>query len=360
VSEAPPSEVGGRNDDQRRTYRVNIIQIVYSMNKILFLSFLFFLLITGLSIAHADEGISATVSAEEEVIRVADVVDLTLEVRHPVGYRLIPLELEESWGEFEVRSLSTVVVSGNADGTESSRMTMAVVLWAPGTYETPPLPLKVSSPTGELSEVTAEPLLVTVGSVLAEGDGELRDIKGQATLPGPPLWPWLLGGLLGALLLGLLILGGLSLLYWFLMARNARSPRVLPDNRPPYEVALDELARIQQLNLPLQGQFKQHYSLVSDTLRHYLEKRYPISVTERTTEEIGQTLKEIGVSDHHNTMLLNLLADADLVKFSDVIPDLLDAQEFPEQARQVLLAIRPVIANPSPNSPPQNAKEVVE
>ncbi len=44
------------------------------------------------------------------------------------------------------------------------------------------------------------------------------------------------------------------------------------DNRLPHEIALDDLTRIGQLGLPEQNRFKEHYTLVSDTIRIYIER----------------------------------------------------------------------------------------
>ena len=324
------------------------------MNKTLSLTLLLFLLITGFSITRADEGISAKLTPQQKELHVGDVINLTLDVTHPAGYRLIPLELEQTWGDFELRSLSPVTVSRNADGTESSQQTIAVTLWGLGTYQTPLLPLKVSSPTGELSEVRANSVSLTVVSVLEEGDSQLREIKAQATLPSPSLWPWLLGGLL----VTVLILGPLLWLYKRLLAKRAHGSRVVPDNRPAYQVALDELQRIRGLNLPTQGQFKEHYALVSDTLRRYLEKTYPIQATEQTTKEIQQALAPLSMTDDQKTTLLNLLNEADMVKFANVEPDLSQARELPEQAHHFVLGTRLPTANPSPNGNEQTQKEV--
>ncbi|MCZ7672741.1 MAG: hypothetical protein M5U34_39295 [Chloroflexi bacterium] len=58
-----------------------------------------------------------------------------------------------------------------------------------------------------------------------EGDTELRDIKPQATLPIPSLWPVFVAAL-GALL---------ATAVWFI----ARRVKEAFDNRLPHEVALD-------------------------------------------------------------------------------------------------------------------------
>ena len=90
-----------------------------------------------LATAHAQEGISAALTAEVSELNVGDVIPLTLQVTHPAGYRVIPVQLEQSWGEVEVRDVSSTVVTLNPDGTETTTQTIAVTLWAPGVHSTP-------------------------------------------------------------------------------------------------------------------------------------------------------------------------------------------------------------------------------
>lgn len=287
---------------------------------------------------YADEGISATLIVTSNLSTVGDIVDLTVEVTHPVGYRLVPLDLASSWGEFEVRSLSRVTVEDEVNGMTRSRQTISVTLWAPGEYQTPPLLLQVSDSTGQVREVSTESVFLTVGSVVQDDDTELRELKEQATLPRPPIWPLALGGgLLGWLLL--------ALAWWLYRSwrnRRAQLPQEAPDLRSTYQKTLDELERIEGLNLPTQGRFKEHYTLLADTIRHYLEETYPIQANEQTTEEIQQAVADLSMPDEQKRGLFQLLHDADMVKFANVVPDLSQAREQAERAREFVLMSRTI------------------
>jgi hypothetical protein len=290
-------------------------------------------------IAFASEGVSATLSAPEGEYTVGDLIPLQLTVTHPNGYRVLPLQFRDSaWGELEIRKVAPPQVSANPDGAETTSQTIYATLWAPGEFVTPELPLSVSDTAGEIHEISAAPLGLNVASVLVEGDTELRDIKPQASLPLLAIWPWVVGGLLIALVIALVT--GWLLRRWWL--RRKATLANAPDNRLPHEVAFDELAQIEDLNLPLQQRFKEHYTLVSDVLRQYIEKAFQIPTLDRTTREIRRSLKLAPFSQENKQLLIEMLNEADLVKFAKVRPEVAMAQDYLGQARSFIGAIHPI------------------
>ncbi|MFQ5398345.1 MAG: hypothetical protein ACE5E7_01980 [Anaerolineae bacterium] len=291
-----------------------------------------------------EEGVTAVLTPTQTSLAVGDVVQLVLSVTYPAGYRALPVQPDQQWGDFEVRALSPMEVRRNDDGTETSTQTIEVTLWGPGEYATPPLTITVADAAGNVQEVTADPITLTVKSVLVEGDTELRDIKPQAGLPVPPVWPWVLAAVLAAVAAGFL----LSWLWrWWRARRPEEAVAPAPDLRPAYQIALDELARIEQLDLPAQGQFKEHYTHVADVLRRYLEAEFRVPALDRTTGEIRRAIRKLLLDPQAKTELVNLLADADLVKFAKFRPTQAEAEALPQQAREWVLAVRPRPASPS-------------
>jgi hypothetical protein len=284
--------------------------------------------------AKAEPQATAALSFDTAEYTVGDPIQLTLSITHPAGYQVIPPQLESSWGEFLVHSQSMASTVNNSDGTETTSQVIDVRLFAPGTFTTPPLPITISDPSGQLSEVLAEPVSLTIATVLVEGDTELRDIKPQAELPYMNWLPWLAG-----LTVFTLIFSG-AFVWW--RRNRARLSRVWVDNRLPHEVALDELGRIEELDLPARGRFKEHYTLVSDTIRLYIEKVYQIPVLERTTGEIKASLKGSQVSHEVAGLLVNFLDESDLVKFSKFAPDVVSAEQLLSNGRLIVDMTRPV------------------
>jgi hypothetical protein len=269
-----------------------------------------------------------TLSAPEGELTVGDPIALTLSVTHPADHHVIAPELEANWGDFVIQNISAHQTADNGDGTVTTR------LFAPGAFTTPPLTVKIADGAGQVSDLIAQPLPVEIGSVLVEGDAELRDIKPQVELPYVNLIPWIIAGA---------ILAAVALVIVRLVRRSrARRALAAVDNRLPHEVALDELARVEGLRLPDEARFKEHYSLISECLRLYMERSVEVPMLERTTAEIEAGLRETSLPQPVASQYVSLLDVSDLVKFSKFKPDASSAYGLLESARQIVLNTKPV------------------
>ena len=272
--------------------------------------------------------------APENGWTVGDRIPLRLDVTYPSGVTVTLPELPTQWGPFEVLEQTTLDPVENDDGTFTAVREATVTLWAPGDHQAPPLAVRYRDAGEQLYESPVSPLTLTVVSVLDAGEREKRDLKPQVSLPRPPLWPWILGGLLLAALAGS---GG-----WLLLSRlrQRTMPASVPldplDARSPEEIAYSELNRIAALDLPVQGAFKRHYTLVADCMRTYVEGRYRIPALDRTTAELGVELRQARVDRDHVSLLRDLLSEADLVKFAKVHPQIKRARDAVAQARHIV------------------------
>ncbi len=286
-------------------------------------------------VAHAASAVTAALGPTERPVTVGDPVGLVLTVRHPAGYQVVPPKLEATWGDFSVRSVSPARVTTNPDGTATTTVDIDARAFKPGAFKTPPLNVTVTDGSGNLILVTAESVPVTVASVLAQGDTALRDIKGQAALPLPAVWPWALAGSLALVLVT-------GALFWYI--RSRRKPAV--DNRLPHERALDELSAIEAMRLPQAGRFKEHYTLVSDCIRTYVERGFGIPALERTTGEIETDLGAATFTPEIRGPLLLFLQDSDMIKFTTLTPDEERASSLLQQGRTIVQGTMPQPAAP--------------
>ncbi len=106
--------------------------------------------------------VTARLIADEAPLTVGDPAELTLEVTHPAGYQVFVPEMIGPWGEFEIRSQSPKTTESNADGSETTRQIIKAVLFAPGTYQSPALPITLSDANGNLSQAMAEPISLEI------------------------------------------------------------------------------------------------------------------------------------------------------------------------------------------------------
>ena len=303
------------------------------------------------SVVMAQEEVTAVITTDRNELRVGDVVTLTLMVQHPEDMHLLAPELPKNWGLFEVRGQSPLMVTDNGDGSQTSTQAFEVTLWAPGSYQTPLLVLSLVDEDGIVSEVTTVPTTLTVLSVLTEDDLDLRDIKPQAVIESPPVWPWLL-------------LAGLAAVVAWWLWRKLRGQEVAEQiitatTRSIDVITLAELDRVEALNLPAQKRYKEHYTLISEVLRRYLEDGFHVLALEQTTDEVGRALSKTVVLSEQQQNILNILRQADLVKFARVKPEEEAAQQLPAEGRQFVVATRSFLPDdPSQLSPltPQPAE----
>ena len=314
----------------------------------------------GTAFAQEDILSNVDISFEADLPNVsfADEVTLTLEVTYPEDYSAVVHRLPERWGPaFEVREQSPAQTVSNDDGTKTTTQTIRVVAFGRGTIQTPDLSISVRGPDGTVEEASPLPVEIIVGSVLPGPDAQLEDIRPQADLSTPLLEQPIVQT--ATTLTGLIILLGalitLFVLGYFLY-RRLRSEEVLPivDPRTPWEIAIDELDRIERLDLPEDGRFKLHYTLVAATMRIYVQAMYlrdvsPVDAIDMTTDEIWTALRRSSLNYDDARLVNELLQEADIVKFAKFIPSVTQAYEASGQARYIVEMTRPKFQEEEPS-----------
>ena len=177
------------------------------------------------------------------------------------------------------------------------------------------------------AEPAAEPEVPAASSASAAAPGaeeDIRDIRGpQFVLPA---------GFLPAFIAGaaLIALG----IYVFWRVRRSRRARILL----PYEMALQQLEDIRALMQPASA--RQFSTAVSDIVRGYIEQRFEITVTRRTTEEFLRDLLAAADTSlaRHQSLLGEFLQQCDFVKFAAMSLTLHDMESLRQSARDFVMA----------------------
>ena len=293
------------------------------------------------SVPPSDVHVSLTGDRSE--LTVGDVATLSIVVSHPAELAVTIPRVEPDWGPFEVREQTAVQTISADDNMRTIAKQFRVALFAPGVFETPSLPISVRSPDGSLSQVYPSPLRLTVDSVLSSSDEQLKDIRPSADL-STPLWRH--PAVLAVVALGILAVLGASACYFYRRSRLRNAlPEVVVDTRSPWEIAVQELDVISQLDLPGNGDSKGHYTLVAEVLRTYLSSTClrpsdRMEAVDMSAEEIGAAIRQSSL-DHGNTgMAIELLQEADLVKFANYAPAASRAYEAASQVRNLVEATR--------------------
>ena len=307
--------------------------------------------------AYAQEGTPSGVrisfAADPTELTVGDLVTLTLEVTHPADHAVVVPRLPPQWGTFEVRSQTPVQTVANGDGTATTRQQLRVTLFAPGAFETPDLPISIRHPDGSLEQAYPAPVQLTVRSVLASPDELLKDIRSPSDL-ATPLWEQPIVRVL-IVLVALAVLSAAGFLVYYRSRGREALPEPVIDTRTPGEIALDELDRIERLALPGSGRFKEHYTLVTGVIRAhiqvmYLENTDQSDAIDMTTDEIGAVLGQSSLDRGTARLVMELLMEADLVKFAHYEPPLVRAYEILDQVRNIVAATKPALDEAQPQN----------
>jgi Domain of unknown function (DUF4381) len=169
------------------------------------------------------------------------------------------------------------------------------------------------------------------GTMVADDQEQLRDIHPPLLLPEEKNYTMLVAGLV-------LLLFVVAMLYWFFRGRKKKL--VLP---LAHETALAELLRLRSLMSPEQALL--YAKELSDTLRRYLEERFRIRASRKTTKEFFATLTEdpgrtaLLVEDHGDS-LRTCLDRCDMAKFARCTPDLNSMEKMETAVRDFIEATR--------------------
>ena len=299
-------------------------------------------------------GAQASLVADTSELTVGDWVTLSLIVSHPEDSTAVVPRLEREWGPFEVQAQTSVQTVSLAEGIRTVAKQFRVTLFAPGSFETPDLPVSIRGSDGTVTHVSPSPVRLTVKTVLSSPDEELKDLRPPADLSTPFWQQTIVLILISAAVI--LLLGGTTF-FFFRRSRRVEEPAgASPDLRTPWEVATQELERIVRLDLPGRGDTREHYTLVAAALRTYLGATYLRSeggrnADDMSTEEIAAIIEGSGLDLGNARLVIELFQEADLVKFANHEPTAARANEAVVQVRNIVESTRSVVTGAAGAAP---------
>ncbi len=188
-----------------------------------------------------------------------------------------------------------------------------------GYFEIPPAEFRFH-PEGDTSvkyTTNTNTLFLNVTTPVVDTTKAFKPIVGPVREPYTfaEIFPWVL--------LGLVIIGGIVFLIWYIRRRKKNKPLFVRKPKPALPPDVEAIQNLEELRLAKvwqQGKVKEFYTQLTDIMRHYFERRYGFDAPEMTSDEILEQLGEIGVNAQAFGKIKDVLQLADLVKFAKAQP----------------------------------------
>jgi hypothetical protein len=287
---------------------------------------------------------SIRAEVDTTVLTVGDRVTLTIYVDHPAESRVAwPDSLDLT--PFEVLDARVEAPAGVEDRVSSS-LVLTLAAFETGELEIPGIPVEVVGPGWERTTLQTSRFAIWVRSVGLDEGGDIREIKGPLSIPR---------SLLGILLWVLGAVGAVGL-GWLLFRRIGRGggpESVVPTSppRPPHEVALEALARLEASPLLERGEVKEYHIRASEIMRVYVEGRFRVPAREMTTLDLTREMERVQVDPVLLEEFRRYLHRCDMVKFAKDRPGMEAAGALLALGRRLVEATVPVAEMPAEVAP---------
>lgn len=274
------------------------------------------------------------------VVTVGDRITLSVRVEHPSDAAVVwPDSL--SLDPFEVLNAEIAPTTSTGDRATSTAL-LSLAVFELGELEIPAFELTVLEGDGTTEVLETDRFGVRVVSVGSDETGDIREIRGPLAIPIGTIRIAL--GLLMPLLLG----AALYAAYQRLRASGGAQPQPRPTAppRPPHEIALEALDRLEETPLLERGLVKDYHIELSDILRRYVEARFRIRALEMTTCEVLAGLEHAGVDPGFRSGFRSFSEPCDMVKFAKARPSAADSTAVLSLGRDLVLRSIPLAPDP--------------
>lgn len=223
-------------------------------------------------------------------------------------------------------------LGADAPGTRIDSILYTATTFELDSARVPSLPVDVIAANGDTLTGATRPVAIPVYATVPSDETQLRGLAPLAPFP-QPTWPWVLLGVAGVSLVGLL-----AYLWWNRQPEPAEPEAPAPEpDISPYDHVIEELAALERIDLTRRDVAKPFYVRLSSTVRRYLAGRLGIAAMESTTRELVHALeRRPDVPPVVTSRIRAVLELADLVKFSNTraTPD--DGKAAIQEARKAI------------------------
>jgi hypothetical protein len=212
----------------------------------------------------------------------------------------------------------------------------SLAFYRPGKRPVPVFGVTFMRPIEGITQATlpSDSAFIDIQPVLpAAGNPSLKDIREIGPRPRS-VWPWVAIAL--ALAAAVAVYARRRRRLQEAAVPEAAPAPEQPQARSAYQVALEELHRIEAERWPAQGEVARHYEAVAQVLRRYLEDAHDVGALERTTSELLWAMPPHLGRGGLRERCREVFYEADLVKFAEARPTEPAPGIFLDRARALL------------------------
>lgn len=185
-----------------------------------------------------------------------------------------------------------------------------------GLYVLPPLQYVVGNDTFKSAELSLKVIPVNVDSL-----SNIHDYKSVENVPFHIIdfLPDFIVDYWWVYVIFVILIAAALIVYYWLKKKPVKVALKIP-KISPYDEAMQRLEELKNRKLWQSGQEKEYYTILTDILRNYIDRRFGINAMEMTSSQIIATLRKNKETKAVNEQLNQILEMADFVKFAKMRP----------------------------------------
>ena len=260
--------------------------------------------------AFTQNPVSVKATVNKNAILIGEPVQLTLEVKVPLGTDI-------SWFSQDSIPHFEFVEKGRLDSLltndiKSFRQDIILTSFDSGTQVIPPMRLLVNGTTYQTDSANIE-----VSFSKYDPGKDYHDIKDIVDIQNPyaKYIPWAVAGIT---LLSLIVA------VYFIQKKQftkAVAEEKAVSKLSPYDEAIKSLAELKKQQLAKNGQVKLYYTRLNDILRQFMLRKLQVASMVKTNDELVLQLRQLNISNEQFSQLAQALRMSDFVKFAKYLPD---------------------------------------
>ncbi len=309
--------------------------------------------VTAVSPKKGKSALSIIATVDKPKITIGDKITYTVVIAHDRKIKATLPDIADTLQQFELKDYE-VIKPKRKRGKLVHEFRYLITTFTTGEFKISSFTVNWVNRDGEKKESKSGEISIFVESVKAsETDkDDIRDIKATVGISRSWLFYSLWFGI------PVLILIGFSVYYFTRKAKESGFFTGKEPKKPADELAYERLEKLKGLELIEKGDVKQHYIILSEIIRKYMESRYSITVLDMTTYELYRQLRIIGADKKHTGVIKDFLDECDMVKFAKYIPEEKILNENFQQAKTIVDITKSGLSREEPAQGAINAKQV--